>query len=453
MKIKVKNLGVLKAGEFELGNLTIICGKNNTGKTYATYALYGFLRLWRHFVEFESLENYYNDIKDQGVTYIDLNKQISNINNLLKKECKDYSGALYKVLASQEKLFSEAEIILSVDMSELDFTSEYKREMARKGKASLIFLKPKNKDDLEITWFSKAGEPEISYEVFKSITNEVLQDIILDPLLPKPFISSAERTGAALFRKELDFARNRLVEELGRSKEKGIDPFRLLDRVFEAYALPVNENVDFARSLDSVDKQVSYLSNDYPDILKDFRLIVGGDYKVTRDKLFFVTRRRKSKLTLEECSSSVRTLMDLGFYLKSIAQRGDLLIIDEPELNLHPENQRKVAQLFARLVNAGVNVFITTHSDYIIKEINTLIMLNTKKEQCIEIIEKYKYTDDMLLSIEKLKVYLAEERGKSRNTMLVPAKIDAEYGIEVGSFDESINEMNTIQEAILFVEE
>jgi predicted ATPase len=42
MKIKIKNLGVLKQAEFTLGDLTIICGGNNTGKTYASYALFGF---------------------------------------------------------------------------------------------------------------------------------------------------------------------------------------------------------------------------------------------------------------------------------------------------------------------------------------------------------------------------------------------------------------------------
>ena len=42
MRIRLKNLGILKHAEFSLGDLTIICGENNTGKTYATYALYGF---------------------------------------------------------------------------------------------------------------------------------------------------------------------------------------------------------------------------------------------------------------------------------------------------------------------------------------------------------------------------------------------------------------------------
>ena len=41
MTITVQNLGVLKYATFELGNLTVICGNNNTGKTYATYALFG----------------------------------------------------------------------------------------------------------------------------------------------------------------------------------------------------------------------------------------------------------------------------------------------------------------------------------------------------------------------------------------------------------------------------
>ena len=34
LKIRLRNLGILKQAEFSLGDLTIICGENNTGKTY-----------------------------------------------------------------------------------------------------------------------------------------------------------------------------------------------------------------------------------------------------------------------------------------------------------------------------------------------------------------------------------------------------------------------------------
>ena len=43
MKISLKNVGMLDEANFEVGDLTIICGENNTGKTYATYSLYGYL--------------------------------------------------------------------------------------------------------------------------------------------------------------------------------------------------------------------------------------------------------------------------------------------------------------------------------------------------------------------------------------------------------------------------
>ncbi len=44
----MKNIGILKQAEFSLGDMTLICGENNTGKTYAAYALYSFLESWRN---------------------------------------------------------------------------------------------------------------------------------------------------------------------------------------------------------------------------------------------------------------------------------------------------------------------------------------------------------------------------------------------------------------------
>jgi predicted ATPase len=48
VEILIKNPGVLQEAEFSLGNFTIICGGNNTGKTYATYVLFGFLQTWHN---------------------------------------------------------------------------------------------------------------------------------------------------------------------------------------------------------------------------------------------------------------------------------------------------------------------------------------------------------------------------------------------------------------------
>ena len=136
-------------------------------------------------------------------------------------------------------------------------------------------------------------------------------------------------------------------------------------------------------------------------------------------------------------------------------------MVDEPELNLHPENQRRVARLFARLVNLGIKVFITTHSDYIVKELNTLIMLNHDKPHLKRIQEQEGYKTEELVSADQIKVYIAEEalikldgnQKKTKCQTLTLAKIDSEMGIEARSFDITIDTMNRIQEAIIWSED
>lgn len=179
------------------------------------------------------------------------------------------------------------------------------------------------------------------------------------------------------------------------------------------------------------------------------------------DELYYIPKGKKLRLSMDESSSAVRSLLDIGFYLRHEARIGDLLIVDEPELNLHPENQRRIAKLFARLINIGIKVFITTHSDYIIKEVNTLIMLNHNKPHLKQIAAEEGYRQEELLSANQVKVYIAEKalkmlKGQKRKTKfntLTPAKIDHKMGIEARSFDTTIENMNRIQTAIIWGEE
>jgi len=47
MKFTFKNIGYIDEGEVTLGDLTVICGPNNVGKTYLSYSIYGFLKRLR----------------------------------------------------------------------------------------------------------------------------------------------------------------------------------------------------------------------------------------------------------------------------------------------------------------------------------------------------------------------------------------------------------------------
>ena len=43
MKFTIENIGPIKKSEMEFGALTILWGKNNTGKTYITYNTFNFI--------------------------------------------------------------------------------------------------------------------------------------------------------------------------------------------------------------------------------------------------------------------------------------------------------------------------------------------------------------------------------------------------------------------------
>lgn len=154
---------------------------------------------------------------------------------------------------------------------------------------------------------------------------------------------------------------------------------------------------------------------------------------------------------MNEASSCARALLDVEFYLRCKAKSGDLFIIDEPELNLHPKNQRAFARLIAQLVNSGIKVFMTTHSDYIIKELNTLIMLNQQTEHTKLMQEKYKYSQNELLDCSNIVLYITDKAGsRKKQNILRKANIYSELGIEVTTFDDTIDLMNTIQNDLIY---
>lgn len=458
MKVKVKNLGVLKQAEFTLGDLTIICGGNNTGKTYATNALFGFLFTWRQIFFIEIKDDKIEQLLNDGVIRLDLQEYIKQVKQIVAKGCHDYTKRLPRIFAAPAELFKDTEFQVSIDIKNISFADRFERTIGSANDEIFSMLKIEESTELVIALIVEKDKVKIPKQIIKRIITDALKDIIFAGIIPRPFIASAERTGTAIFRKELNFARNRLLDEMGQANNN-INPMELFLKVHQNYALPIETNVDFTRQLETIVKKTSFIAENHPDVLTDFADILGGEYTVNRnDQLYYVPKGKRVKLSMDQSSSAVRSLLDIGFYLKHEAQIGDLLMVDEPELNLHPENQRRVARLLARLVNLGIKVLITTHSDYIIKELNTLIMLNHDQPHLKRIAEEERYREVELISAEKIKVYIAEEasillEGKKRKTQcqtLTPADIDPEMGIEARSFDTTIETMNRIQEAIVW---
>jgi len=55
----------------------------------------------------------------------------------------------------------------------------------------------------------------------------------------------------------------------------------------------------------------------------------------------------------------------------------DILFIEEPEAHLHPEVQVELIEIFAKLSELKLKIFITSHSNYMFNKLNNLLI---KKE-------------------------------------------------------------------------
>ncbi len=460
LKIRLKNLGILKHAEFSLGDLTLICGENNTGKTYTAYALHGFLQLWRGLIDCEVSDTQIRSLLTDGGIKIGLAQYVERANQMLVETCDRYTAELDRIVfAAPEGRFHNSEFHIEIGTIDIR-DKEVKRAMRITQERFLAYSKEKGDEDLTVRLvMEKELGQKIDPDFARDVISLIISNIVFSDVLPLPFISSAERTGAAAFRRELNFARNRLLEEIGRSDQK-TDPQELLFQSYQPYPLPIEENVAFIRQLEGIEKRKSFIAREHPEVLTDFADIIGGEYNITQDdQLYYTPKGTRKKLTMVESSSAVRSLVNLGFYLRHDAQKGELLMVDEPELNLHPANQRRIARLFARLVNLGVKVFITTHSDYIVKELNTLIMLNHDKPHLKRIAEENGYRQSELIRPDQVKVYMTQEellpleegqKRRRRGLTLVPADVDPVLGIEAPSFDKTIDKMNSIQADIVW---
>ena len=458
MKFGIKNLGPIKAASIELGDLTIICGKNNTGKTYLTYALSNFLDTVSRNLSIPLEDKFINELMQKGFIQVDLRSFVGSYLQSLQNLLPEFTKSLPRFLAMHPDRFKNTETQLQLTEDEIvqklsqdhnvnielnvELTSDCKLKISRSSGSFVANLSLLNQGN-------QFPAREVVEHGVKYFLAKLFSASPFNPVLPESFIITCERTGAALFRTELIISR-----ELSSSNDSNIENRKNINKQYEfrGYQRSVSKDLEFVTGLKKAIVEKSFIPQNYDKIIELFSEIVGGRYILNEDtnQVKFQPAGTKEALALAESSSTVRSLMEFNYYLKHKAKPSQIFVFDEPELNLHPENQRKLARLLAMLVNAGIKVFITTHSDYIIREFNTLIMLhNSNSPRMKSIAEELGYDDkhtNCLLDPEKVRCYVAKEG------TVAPMDISDKYGIEVTSFDYSIREVNALQQRILYGE-
>lgn len=449
----MKNLGSLEHADISLKPLTILCGKNNTGKTWLMYSIYGFLK--NDLDKLNEINNIIDNLKENGTFYFNLLEWIEkNYKSFIKSVEKINKDNLTNVFNSSSQLFENTFFSWNIDLDTLKnniLTSKFTVNLILGLKEDTFFLATKSiGSEVELMLSNKLPDDLIGRAISSIIYKSCLG--ICKTNTKNVFLIPVERNGLHLFYKELSNRRTALLHHASR---KQLDLKSLLHDVLGSkYAKPIADYIDWLNELPDLKKNKEKKRKDdsLHIIAEEIKKIIGGKYEINNDgNIEFIPKKTRGKpsppkLDLHLSSSTIKSLFGIWFYLEYQAQVNDTIMLDEPELNLHPSNQRVIARIVTKLVNAGINVILSTHSDYFVREINSLVMLSDEQgdpSTKSELMTKYSISEDCVINKDKIGAYLFKDNN------VKPMEITNE-GIIATTFDEEINLLNESSDDIYY---
>jgi len=453
MKINIKELGAIKEGTIDLSKkLNVFCGPNGTGKTYMAYVIYGLLKSQMHIGTDQALAK---ELIEKRKTNYKINfDALNKYRKSILENFKDDFDSLFGIgedLAKQyfentEITFKETNAEFRQQIIECEFNT-----IISFRKIDIVVSKTKNNEFLILEIDDKA----ISNKDIDSL-NFLLFSSILSLLATHPisstYILPVERNSIFTFSKELSISKQEAVDHFHAMTGKNkIDRFDLLFKKTTRYPLPIKDGLMIADDLAEIKKTTSKFFDFATEIEND---LLHGKVQISSDGelQFKPNKAPKRVLPIHMTASIIKSLSSLVIYLKHIAKKNDLIIIDEPEINLHPDNQIILTKLFARLINKGFRLLISTHSDYVVRELNNLIMLSSNKAEIETLKKEFGYVLDEYILKEDIAVhyfnYPLKQRGNKQ--VLVENLIIDDSGFEIPSVDITIDQQNKIAEELFY---
>ena len=393
--ITISNFGPINKAKIELKPLTIFIGGHNTGKSYAAQMVYYMARALRVKYLKKGKFGVPEEVEDKVV----------------RKAVKEFVGmsrARVKIKFSQiEKTLQNKGMewwVYWAESCKREMMNSLKQYFMTENVGELVRL---NGESVKCgVTFSTAGENAARV---KLVIGKKSGEIKVNIEAPDIQALSIGVTRLARVVDYMDFQFE--LREMWRNGWKGIADY-------ESYYLPAARS-GILQLWDMV--QLYTLENlpeqfGIPGLIRDFlgdvvrsamRIWGGGERRkivkaqeiledeILRGKIIFVRERPgpfrigykfkdEESLTIQRASSMVAELAPLDLLIKKVLNKGDLLVIEEPEAHLHPSSQMQVAKLIARLVNSGIRVICTTHSPLLVNRISNLMLASKVQERVRE---------------------------------------------------------------------
>ncbi len=421
MKLVVKNLGAIKKkSEIDLTKrFYTFVGYNNSGKTYISQVIWYLFRQFYldffptakffpntnldelfkdHKLDIAVLApRYYDFLKDGVIKYLGLN----NTSDLL-------------ITIDKDIINTELKACVHVMISETHMQGYYE------------FTKKKGSNELEIRYNSLETPilPQLFYQnrfypmyspyhsylpsiyangLLSTFFNEIVFTCLFTntyDILKKIIFMPSNRTFLPTYYKYLidGYKQERnIISQIIRLEEQNYTE-KIKKLTQKRHTQGVDELIDKLTELTSKSEIQPY----YADLITDLEKLMQGSIGIENvagiaNSEFGFKVDSKTTLEMYQTSTSVNQLTLLYLYLKYWTEESNnFLIIDEPEENLHPENQIKLLDILVKFANRNNNrVLFTTHSPLMAEAVNNhahITLLRERGEDVEKIIKDHKLT-------------------------------------------------------------
>jgi len=387
--LQVKQLGPIRSGEIEFAPLTVLSGGNNQGKTYFSYTLYGILthlpNLTTGFLSDEEYTTFHTSGKITFSKAEFINKIINTISRNLEAR-KDL--ILKRVFRSESDSFNETIIKVSAQEIHSFLCLDKIKSIERTSiyVVNTVISLEVFEDNYTLLMINNELNHIVPAERIKEFVDSLITHTIRQNI--NTFYIPAERIGINVFKGQLNnnkidsFDRLSKILSSDKLENSALNQSLLQDfkRVSAAYPQPIEDYLNYINNISKyeIDDQHNEIASLIRSNLINGRFVVDPNTNKSYYRSQIGKNRYKTdRIPMHNTSSSIKSLYGLDYFFENIDYtKQNTLIIDEPEMNLHPSNQIEFANVLNLVISKGIHVVISTHSDILVKKIQNIILDN-----------------------------------------------------------------------------
>lgn len=178
------------------------------------------------------------------------------------------------------------------------------------------------------------------------------------------------------------------------------------------------------------------------EIIQSLENILNGKIKIV-DGMFYLSTNDNKTYEINLVAEGLRKIGMLSYLLNNESlDENSILFWDEPESNMNPKLIKEVVKYLVILANNGMQIFITTHSPYIIESFNNHLKKN--KIRNIDIEDK-EIENVEPLNPKNLTAYLLENND-------ITSILNTKLGLLDDRFLQEFNDINTIYDKMRDIE-